>query len=232
MGDVATEMVAGGDIDKDLILDEGRYPVIANAGYLIDLEMWNTIIPLCSDYDEFDFALAAYLSSSDFRESVTPSYILKLASRILDVKKDDEVADVCCGGGYFVTSEYIKEPEAIYSGFDYDSDMIKLSKIRSALIGLQSNIIKKDVLEFITDEEKPSFDKIFSNYELGQSLQSNKLNKTQELLFDKYPTLSKVSTFDWIFNSSVFSVLKDKGKAVAFLSASSVVNRSIILIFK
>lgn len=31
LGDVATEMVAGGDIDKDLILDEGRYPVIANA---------------------------------------------------------------------------------------------------------------------------------------------------------------------------------------------------------
>ena len=31
LGDVATEMVAGGDIDKDLILNEGRYPVIANA---------------------------------------------------------------------------------------------------------------------------------------------------------------------------------------------------------
>ena len=31
MGEIATEMVAGGDIDKDLILDEGRYPVIANA---------------------------------------------------------------------------------------------------------------------------------------------------------------------------------------------------------
>ena len=31
LGDVATEMVAGGDIDKNLILDEGRYPVIANA---------------------------------------------------------------------------------------------------------------------------------------------------------------------------------------------------------
>ena len=31
LGEVATEMVAGGDIDKDLILDEGRYPVIANA---------------------------------------------------------------------------------------------------------------------------------------------------------------------------------------------------------
>ena len=31
LGNVATEMVAGGDIDKDLILDEGRYPVIANA---------------------------------------------------------------------------------------------------------------------------------------------------------------------------------------------------------
>ena len=29
--DVTTEIVAGGDIDKDLILDEGRYPVIANA---------------------------------------------------------------------------------------------------------------------------------------------------------------------------------------------------------
>ena len=31
LGEVATEMIAGGDIDKDLILDEGRYPVIANA---------------------------------------------------------------------------------------------------------------------------------------------------------------------------------------------------------
>lgn len=31
LGDVAIEMVAGGDVDKDLILDEGRYPVIANA---------------------------------------------------------------------------------------------------------------------------------------------------------------------------------------------------------
>ncbi|CAK7013112.1 restriction endonuclease subunit S [Phascolarctobacterium sp.] len=31
LGDITTEMVAGGDIDKDLILDEGRYPVIANA---------------------------------------------------------------------------------------------------------------------------------------------------------------------------------------------------------
>lgn len=31
MREIATEMVAGGDIDKDLILDKGRYPVIANA---------------------------------------------------------------------------------------------------------------------------------------------------------------------------------------------------------
>ena len=31
LGDIVSEMVAGGDIDKDLILDEGRYPVIANA---------------------------------------------------------------------------------------------------------------------------------------------------------------------------------------------------------
>ena len=31
LGDVATEMVAGGDIDKELILDDGLYPVIANA---------------------------------------------------------------------------------------------------------------------------------------------------------------------------------------------------------
>ena len=29
--EVSSEMVAGGDINKDLILDEGRYPVIANA---------------------------------------------------------------------------------------------------------------------------------------------------------------------------------------------------------
>ena len=31
LGDVAIEMIAGGDIDKELILEEGRYPVIANA---------------------------------------------------------------------------------------------------------------------------------------------------------------------------------------------------------
>ena len=31
LGEVATEMIAGGDVDKELILEEGRYPVIANA---------------------------------------------------------------------------------------------------------------------------------------------------------------------------------------------------------
>ena len=31
LGNEATEMLAGGDIDKDIILDKGNYPVIANA---------------------------------------------------------------------------------------------------------------------------------------------------------------------------------------------------------
>ena len=31
LGDIAIEMIAGGDVDKELILEEGRYPVIANA---------------------------------------------------------------------------------------------------------------------------------------------------------------------------------------------------------
>lgn len=31
LGDEVTEMIAGGDIDKNIILDKGRYPVIANA---------------------------------------------------------------------------------------------------------------------------------------------------------------------------------------------------------
>ena len=31
LGEIATEMVAGGDVCKDLIVDKGRYPVIANA---------------------------------------------------------------------------------------------------------------------------------------------------------------------------------------------------------
>ena len=31
LGDIASDMIAGGDIDKDLILAEGQYPVIANA---------------------------------------------------------------------------------------------------------------------------------------------------------------------------------------------------------
>lgn len=31
LGDEVTEMIAGGDIDKDIILDTGNYPVIANA---------------------------------------------------------------------------------------------------------------------------------------------------------------------------------------------------------
>ena len=31
LGDIASDMVAGGDIDKELILAEGQYPVIANA---------------------------------------------------------------------------------------------------------------------------------------------------------------------------------------------------------
>ncbi len=31
LGEIATEIVAGGDVDKDLLVQDGRYPVIANA---------------------------------------------------------------------------------------------------------------------------------------------------------------------------------------------------------
>ena len=31
LGELATEMIAGGDVDKELLLEEGHYPVIANA---------------------------------------------------------------------------------------------------------------------------------------------------------------------------------------------------------
>ena len=44
LGEVATEMVAGGDIDKDLIRECGRYPVIANA--LSGITIWNIELKL------------------------------------------------------------------------------------------------------------------------------------------------------------------------------------------
>ena len=31
MGDVATEMIAGGDINKEKVVENGKYPIYANA---------------------------------------------------------------------------------------------------------------------------------------------------------------------------------------------------------
>lgn len=71
----------------------------------------------------------------------------------------------------------------------------------------------------------PKYDKIFANYPFGLKLRH--LGAGMEYLkklVEQYPGISKATSSDWIFNSLIFDMLKDNGKAVAIMTNGSTWN--------
>ena len=208
-----------------LTFEEAKQAAINKSFNSLSDKAFLKIKNLIKTVDKEQLNRAAYCLSVDGES--TPISIIRLAISLLNIDFGDSVADLCCGGGYFLTEAYKQESTIKPYGCDNDSKSVELAKARCRAIRIPEECIEQaDILNTleVEDEELLSkFDKIFSNYFMGlglKTLTNEQLNYIQNLR-SKY----KFSSLDWIYNIAICKLLNYGGKAVAILSAGSINNK-------
>ena len=154
----------------------------------------------------------------------TPSGILKLANKILDIKEDDKVLELCSGKGNFFVEMSINSINANYTGIELNYIQKDIAELRSYLIGKNYEYILSDALEY---RNKTKVDKIFANYPFalrGYSIDECKKELQKKLNLPK-EVIQRASS-DWVFNLLTIEQLKDNGKAVVVMTNGGAWNES------
>ncbi len=183
----------------------------------IDKEIYNQIMPLIKDVSNTELASSLFENYSKMDNNTTPESLAKLALKILDLKENDSILDLCSGYGLFLTEAFkIKKSIKIHG-----REINKVSAMISKIILYLNNIETADIQtqDVLLNSESSRFDKIFSHFPFIMRLDRNKIdkiNKSGELNFE-YDFDTRTSS-DWIFVTKTINSLKDNGKAVVIMA--------------
>lgn len=165
-----------------------------------------------SDVDTFVYGL----------ESSTPDCINELAAKLLDIKKKDKVADICCGIGTFLT--YVDENFEVKQlyGNEITTSKKEIATIKSELYKAIAEIEQGNA--FHLDYTKILADKVFSNYPWGVRYSLFDEDSEFAKMISGIPALCKNGISDWVYNLLLLNCMKEKGKAVAIMTNGSTWN--------
>ncbi len=190
--------------------------------------LWNRLLELVTKYSAYEFALAVLIpvtTNELDRGLTTPSSIIKLVHKILNVSTGDKVADVCCGSGSYIVSAANENPNAFYYGYEINIANKAAAMMKAELLGVDINVTLCDVFTLPDSAKMQKFDKIFSNYPFGLKLRN--LGAGVEYFKKKanqYPGFSKGISSDWVFNSLLCDLLSEDGKAISIMTNGSTWN--------
>lgn len=218
-------------ITLQAILD-GEIEVENDVRYLLKAclndKLWDCLLQLVNKYSTEDFALAVVTPVTDNESKgtmPTPISILKLAHKILNVKAGENVADVCCGSGTYIVSAALEEANAIYHGYEINVESRAAAMMKAELLDSDIEISLCDAFTVAESEKMPKYDKIFANYPFGLKLKNLGAGTVYlEKLAEKYPSLSKATSSDWVFNALICDMLTDCGKAIGIMTNGSTWN--------
>ena len=190
---------------------------------------WEKLTDLCRFFDSATFAKVATLAlppSERREEAETPEAISKIASRILNIQPNEEVADLCCGrGGVILELEQVC-PAAFFIGYERNNAAATIGEIRLRAAKSNARIETMDVFSLVDGTAGgKSFDKIFSNYPFGINLrQLDNGQKYLHTIADKVDGIHRATSSDWLFNHLMLDLLKKNGKAVGIMTNGSTLN--------
>lgn len=196
----------------------------------IDEAEWKNLSSLFTKYMPEEFALAAFTCEINpgFRMSsteATPASIIQLVQKILSIKPNDYVADLCCGYGTFLASSAMQEPLAKYCGYELNTESKLIASIRTGLINEDIEIVLKNVFSLLDEVPTNKYDKLFSNYPFKLSLRNlGSGAKFIDRMSEQFPGLSKATSSDWVFNALLCELMADKGKAIGIMTNGSTWN--------
>lgn len=199
-------------------------------------DTWADLLRLVARYSPEEFALTAVFPVNEFeqRENVaTPESIIKLVHRILKVGANEKVADIGCGAGSYLISAALEEKDARYFGYEINVESRTIAMMRAELLKADIQVNLCDAFKLADCEDKPKFDKLFSNYPFGLKLRSLGVGaKYLEHLSKQCPGLSKATSSDWVFNALLCDLLGENGKAIGIMTNGSTWNSIDTLIRK
>ena len=193
-------------------------------------QFWELLLKVIERYDTQLFAqlFVKVVQDDDDKflgAATTPRSIIKLVNKLLCVKQDEKVADICCGCGSYFLSAIPAESDARYSGYDVNYKNILMVDILAEILEVDIETKVCDVFSLSDGSKKGVFDKIFSNYPFGIKVRN--LGAGYEYfkkLSIKYPELSKATSSDWVFNALLCDLMKENGKAVCIMTNGSTWN--------
>ena len=187
------------------------YSVIKDVIEISSLEM---IRAYMIDYQSF-----AGRSSIMF---MTPTSLVALANRFLEIQANSKVADFGCGIGNFVCKTALEKKSECF-GVDIHTHSVEIARIRAEVLSLTSVEIEQNDMFALNEEIK--FDRIFSNYPFGMRLKGLQGgNEYLQRLYDRIPGVVRITSSDWVYNCLLIDHLSDDGKAVAIMSNGSTWN--------
>ena len=157
----------------------------------------------------------------------TPASVAILVRGLLDVKKDDAFAELCCGTGLFSTSVGLEVPEIkSIDAIELNQEALTIARIRAYLIDLggKMKVHGGDVFDLCDD--KASYEKIFCHPPWGLRLKGNApVESFLSRLPVSLPQMKNSISSDWFFALRALYSLKDGGRAVVIMTNSAVWNQ-------
>lgn len=189
-------------------------------------KIWDELLLLLKKYQKNVIHLSALIhSSADW--DTTPIGVLELASNLLNIQKNDRIAELCSGTGFVLHSIVQDYPSVKATGYEIDKYKVAVAKAYEDIAtGGKVDFFEKDVFTLPEDQNSTiAFDKIFANYPFGLRLRELKGGKKYlENISNRIPSISKATSSDWIYNMLMSDLLTKNGKAIGIMTNGSTWN--------
>lgn len=194
--------------------------------------------------------LSSNLENLEIRDCVLPQSVCTLVNKILDVQKNDVVAEINCGVGSYLDATIKAYPEIKLVGVEKEHDKLEVA---NAILGysIEDCDIHRDTMNDFVLRQAPQYEhKInlccanpfyyYNSYDVqgvwvydkAFSYMSERILLREEKAFGEYIRDSKLyhtvfyhTTSDWYFNEMLIKSIKREGKAVALMNSGNLGNK-------
>jgi len=174
---------------------------------------WEALSALAEPWD-METLRQVVLAPQFQMEFATPSAVVSLALRLLDISDSDTVIDLGTGSGGFLIDAYRSNPSAEYLGIELNPASAAIASVRAELLGENVKVEQADM--FTLRDGARKFSKVFSHYPFGMK------DLHRALDFDAVPGNS---SSDWLFNHLMVECLSESGKAVGLMTRGACFNK-------
>lgn len=142
----------------------------------------------------------------------------EIAVSLLNIERDDTVADLCCGYGSFMIAASKQHFKSFY-GVDLSYNAAMIANIRACVLNLDAEIITSDVFSC-----NANFNKVFSDFPIGLKSIERQFDNGINLMKTTLPEGFKAHSIDWLFCLKIARSLKKHGKGIGVMTLGPLYN--------